>query len=282
MYGVVALVIGMSLAAEPAQEVVCPPPEPCPPCPVCPEPPPPPPAAPSRNWTGSVGFGAVSVTGNARSLTMNLGAALEYKITDWILSGKAAATYGEARTPGTDQMEIAAKDAALFLRADRRLTPRLSFYALAGVEADHPKSIEVRYTQELGAAYAWIDRTFNEESKMLLRTDLGFRVAEEYRYQYFPVRASVPGDYPYMIYAPRLGAAFRYEINKSVLLSQDLEVLPNLAESRWFANSTTKLTAKLIESLGFGVGYTVGYDSDPAEPKIPWDTKLAITLEYLL
>jgi hypothetical protein len=279
MFEVVALVIGMSLAAEPQQEAVCPPVPPCPPCPECPAPPP---APPPRLWTGSVGFGAVSVTGNARSLTLSLGSAIEYKATDWIFAGKATATYGEARTPGTDQMEISSEDAALFLRADRRFTPRLSGYALAGFEADHPKSIEIRYTQELGAAYAWLDRAFGDESRILLRTDLGFRVAEEYRYQYFPTRASVPGDYPYMVYAPRLGGALRYEINKSLLLSEDVEVLSNLAESRWFANSTTKLTAKLLQSLGFGVGYTVNYDSAPPDPKIPWDTKLALTLEYLL
>jgi hypothetical protein len=224
----------------------------------------------------------VSVTGNARSLTLSLGSALEYKGPDWIFAGKATGTYGEQRVAETGDMEISAEDAALFLRVDRRFTPRLSGYALAGFEADHPKSVEIRYSQELGAAYAWIDRAFGDESKLLLRTDLGFRVAEEYRYQYFPVRASIPGDYPYIIAAPRLGGALRYEVNKSILFSQDLEVLPNLSESRWFVNSTSKLTAKLIDSLGFGVGYTVNYDSAPPVPKISWDTKLAVTLDYLL
>jgi putative salt-induced outer membrane protein YdiY len=278
MFEVVALVIGMSVLAETPQEPVCPPAPPCPACPECPAPP----AAPlPRAWTGSVGFGAVSVTGNARSLTLSLGSTLEYKATDWIFSGRASATYGESRVAGTDDVVTSAEDAALFLRADRRLTPRLSTYALAGFEADHPKSVEIRYSQELGAAYAWIDRT-TDEDKLLLRTDLGFRVAEEYRYQYFPVRASVPGDYPEIIVAPRLGGALRYEINNSILFSQDLEVLPNLLESRWFVNSTSKLTAKLMQSLGFGVGYIVNYDSAPPDPKIPWDTKLAVTLDYLL
>ena len=76
--------------------------------------------------------------------------------------------------------------------------------------------------------------------------------------------------------------ALRWEIDQRVLFSQDLEVLPNLAESRWFANSTSKITTKLFPSLGFGVGYIVNYDSEPPEPKIPWDTKLVLTLDYLL
>jgi hypothetical protein len=214
-------------------------------------------------------------------LTANLNAVAEYKATDWIFGGRASATYGESRTAGTGEMETSAEDAALFLRGDRRLTPRVSTYALAGFEADHPKSIELRLSQELGVGYAWIDRAFGE-SKLLLRTDLGFRVAEEYRYQYFPVRSRLPGDYPDMIYAPRLGAALRYQLDKTVLFTQDVEVMPDLDESRWFVNSASKLTTKLYQSLGFGVGYIVNYDSEPPDPKIPWDTKLVLTLEYLL
>jgi hypothetical protein len=278
MFEVVALLMGLSLAAEPPQEPLCPPAPPCSPCPQCPAPPAPP---PFRAWTGSIGFGAVAVTGNARSLTANLNAATEYKATDWIFGGRASATYGESRTAGTEEMETSAEDAALFLRADRRFTPRLSTYALVGFEADHPKSIELRLSQELGLGYAWIDTAFGE-SKLLFRIDLGFRVAEEYRYQYFPVRSSVPGDYPEMIYAPRLGGALRYEIDKRVLFSQNAEVMPDLVKSRWFVNSTSKLTTQLFESLGFGVGYVVNYDSAPPDPKIPWDTRLVLTLEYLL
>lgn len=256
MLGIVTLVAGMALAAEA----------------------PPPPPGP---WTGSVGLGVVAATGNARSLTANANSAVEYKVTDWILAGRASGTYGESRIAGTNLTQVTAKDAALFLRGDRRFTPRLSAYALAGFEADHPKSIEIRYSQELGVGYAWIDRP-EGDGRLLLRTDLGFRVAEEYRFQYFPVRSRVEGDYPYILTAPRAAAALRYEVNKSVLLSEDVEVLSNLHESRWLANSTTKLTVKLLESLGIGVAYQVMYDSAPAEPKIPWDTKLAITLEYLL
>jgi putative salt-induced outer membrane protein YdiY len=277
MFEVVALVLGLSLSAE-APSAPCPPAPPCPACAPCPAPSA---APPPRNWTGSVGFGAVSVTGNARSLTLNLGAVAEYKTTDWIFGGKALATYGESRVASTGEMETSAEDAALFLRADRRLSPRFSVYALAGIEADHPKSIEARLSEELGVSYAWIDRT-TPERKLLVRTDLGFRVAEEYRFQYFPVRASLAGDYPDIIYAPRLGGALRYSIDKNILFSHDVEVLPNLGDSRWFVNNSSKLTTRLFQSLGFGVGFSASYDSAPPVPKVPWDTRLGVTLEYLL
>lgn len=273
MITVAALALGLALQADP--QMACPPATPCPACPPCPAAAPPP-----RNWTGSVGLGLVAVTGNARSLTANVAAAAEYKAQEYILSGKLWGTYGQSRVSSTGAMETSAENAGLFLRGDYRFTPQLSAYLLAGVEADHPKSIEVRYSQEAGAGYAWLDWTEGEQ-RLFLRTDLGFRVSEEYRFQYFPTPGRVdPRDY-YM-YAPRLGAAFRWELNKSVLFTEDVEVLPNLTDSRVLVNSITKLSAKLFGPLAFGVGYTVNYDSAPVSGKIPWDATLAVTLDYLL
>ncbi len=272
MTTVTALALALALAADP--EPACPPPPPCPPCPAAA------PSSPPRQWTGSVGLGVVAVTGNARSLTASLAAAAEHKGERWILGGKANATYGESRVAGTSAMQTSAENAGLFLRGDYRLTPRLSAYLLGGIETDHAKSIEVRYSQEAGAGYAWIDWTGGDQ-KLYLRTDLGFRVAEEYRFQYFPVAAHVePRDF--ILKAPRAGAAFRWELNKSVLFTEDVEVLPNLGDSRVLANAVSKLSAKLFGPLALGVGYIVAYDSAPPAGKIPWDTTLAVTVDYLL
>lgn len=81
---------------------------------------------------------------------------------------------------------------------------------------------------------------------------------------------------------PRVGAAFRWEMNKSVLFTEDAEALPNLGSSRVLVNSVSKLSAKVLGPMAVGVGFTVNYDSEPAAQKIPWDTTLAITLDYLL
>ncbi len=269
------LALGLALGAEQAQG--CPPPPPCPACPACPAPAPTP---PPKHWTGNLGLGLVSVTGNARSLTFNFNASLEHKTADWILSGKAVGTYGEARAGTGGPSQISAENASLFLRGDWRVTRPFSVYLLGGMETDHPKSVEVRHSQESGVGYAWIDETRGDE-KLFLRTDAGMRLAEEYRFQYFPTPGAI---YPrlYFLKAPRAAVAFHREVDKRILFSQDLEVIPNLGESRVLANSVTKLTTKLLGPLGFGVSYTVNYDSAPPPPKIPWDTTLAVTLEYLL
>lgn len=227
-----------------------------------------------------MGLGAVAVTGNARSLTASLGAAVEYKAPAWILGGKASATYGETRVAGAPDVQTSAENAALFLRGDYRLTPRLSAYVLAGAETDHPRSIEIRYSQEVGAGYAWVDWAAGER-KVFVRTDLGFRLAEEYRFQYFPTPGRVdPRDY--LLKAPRVGGVFRYEIDKTLLFTDDAEVLPNLGEARVLANNVAKLSAKVFGPVAVGFAYTVNYDSAPPPPKIPWDTTLAVTLDYLL
>ncbi len=278
MLTMTAVALALTLGAEPQD--ACPPPPPCPACPACPAPPPPPPPPPPKHWTGSVGLGFVSVTGNARSLTATFAAAAEHKGEHWILGGKSAATYGESRAAGSSSMQTSAENASLFLRGDYRGTPRFSTYLLAGVETDHAKSIEERYSQEAGLAYAWVD-WLSGEHKLLLRTDLGFRIAEEYRYQYFPERAPVtPREF--YLKAPRVGAAFRWELNKSVLFTEDAEALPNLSSDRVLVNSVSKLSAKLLGPVAVGIGFTANYDSEPPAQKIPWDTTLAITLDYLL
>ncbi len=274
MLSLATLALALSLNADP--QVTCPPAPPCPACPPCA----PANAAPPKNWTGSVGLGVVAVTGNARSLTASLTAAAEHKGDHWIWGGRALATYGEARVAGSTEMQTSAENASLFLRGDYRFSPRLSGYLLAGIETDHPKSIEIRYSQEVGVGYAWVDWTGGDQ-KLFLRTDLGFRVAEEYRFQYFPVSGRVdPRDY--YLKAPRAGAAFRWEMNKSVLFTEDIEVMPNVDDGRVLANSISKLSAKVFGPMAVGIGYTVNYDSAPPASKIPWDTTLAITLDYLL
>jgi putative salt-induced outer membrane protein YdiY len=238
------------------------------------------PAPPPKHWTGSIGLGVVAVTGNARSLTAALAAAAEHKGESWIFGGKAYATYGESRAAGTSNTQTSAENAGLFLRGDYRINPRLSAYVLGGIETDHVKSIEVRYSEEVGVGYAWLDWAGGDQ-KVFLRTDAGFRLAEEYRFQYYPVSARLdPRDFFFK--GPRLGAAFRWQMNKTVLFSEDVEVLPNLGDSRVLVNSVSKLSAKLFGPMAIGIGYTVNYDSAPPAPKIPWDTTLAITLDYLL
>ena len=120
--------------------------------------------------------------------------------------------------------------------------------------------------------------------KTSLRTDLGFRWALENRFAYYVVPPAVSGPLDSVtLYAPRLGVAFKYALNKNVLFTEDAEILPNVVGAgRVVVASTSKLSSRLTESLSFGASFQLNHDSTPAAGKVPTDTVLGLTIEMLL
>ncbi|HEX9049423.1 MAG TPA: DUF481 domain-containing protein, partial [Anaeromyxobacter sp.] len=239
------------------------------------------PAAPAASaWTGTVGLGLMSLTGNSRSITFTTNAAAERKSEDWIAGAKLLAAYGENRAAVGGATEKVAEMASLQLRLDRRFGTRYTTYALGAAATDHVKSVELRSTGELGATVMWVDAKDPSGWATTLRTDLGFRISEERRYQYYPTPLQIPDV---TLYAPRAGLAFTYAISKDVLFAEDADVMSNVSgESRVLANSVSKISVRLSRSLAFGVSFTVNHDSAPAPGKVPTDTQLAMTLDVLL
>jgi hypothetical protein len=232
---------------------------------------------PQPAWSTTVGLGLISITGNARSTTATLTAATERKSAAWIFGAKAFATYGRSRPVGAEEDEQVAEAAGLTLRVDRSFGKRYSAYAIGALDGDHVKSIELRSAGELGAAAIWIDSGTDEGWRTLFRTDLGFRIAEERRWQYYPTAADLEDE---TLYAPRLGLALKFARGKAVVFTEDAEVLPNVVgDSRVLVNSVTKLTSRLADALALAVAYTVAFDSRPAPGKVETDTTLAVTLE---
>jgi putative salt-induced outer membrane protein YdiY len=238
-------------------------------------------AAPAGSpWTGTVGLGLMSLTGNSRSITFTTNAAAERKGPDWIFGLKALAAYGENRPASGAPTETVAEMAALQLRVDRRFQERYSGYVLGAAATDHVKSVELRSSGEAGASLLWVDAKGAPGWSTSLRTDLGFRISEERRYQYFPTGGDLPDV---TLYAPRLAVAFAYALSKDVLFAEDADVMANVAgDSRVLANSISKISVRLSRSLAFGVSFTVNHDSAPATGKVPTDTQLAMTLDVLL
>jgi hypothetical protein len=232
-------------------------------------------------WKGSAGLGIISLSGNASTLTFNGLGSAERKTEDWIYSLKAQAVYGRSRLPATEtepeRSQVVALGAGLQLRGDRRFTEVVSGYLLAGAETDHIKSVEVRGTGEVGAGIIWWDEKKDDGRSSSLRTDLAFRFMRETRFQYYPT----PLDLEDVdLGGPRVGLALRYSISKDVVFTQDAEAVPNvLGESRLLVNTTSKLLARLTESLSLGTSFVLQYDSAPAEGKVSTDTALSGTLE---
>jgi putative salt-induced outer membrane protein YdiY len=240
--------------------------------------------APAPKWSGTVGVGLISLTGNSKSVTFNANGAAERKSDGWVLGLKALAVYGQTRPPEGGSTQTVAQAAGVQGRLDRKFHQRYSGYALAAFDTDHVKSVEIRYTGEAGASITWVDASGDTGWKTSLRTDLGFRWAQENRFAYYPVPPAVEGPLDTVtLYAPRLGLAFKYALNKNVVFSEDAEILPNVVGAgRVVVNSLAKLSSRLTESLSFGASFQVNHDSAPAAGKVATDTILGLTIEVLL
>jgi hypothetical protein len=237
------------------------------------------PAAPGASpWSGAAGAGFISLTGNSRAALFVASGAVERKSEGWILGGRASGSSGRFRPAGGTALETSALAAAVAARLDRRFTPSTSAYALGIAETDHVKSVEARYGLEVGTGIAWVDSVAGDR-RVLLRTDLGVRVQQESRFQYYPAPASLPSA---LLVAPRFGAAFQYRPGKDVMLAQDIEVLPDVkGESRVLANAVTRVASRIMDGIQLGVSFSLAHDSAPAPGRVPTDTVLATTVEVL-
>ncbi len=246
---------------------------------------------PANPWTASVSIGLIMLTGNAESLTGTAAAEAEKKLDGWKVGFKANGAYGQSRAPGTTDEQVTALRALFSARLDRAIVSFATVYALAGADTDHVKSIEARGFGELGTSITFLERKETFENKeldferVLVRADLGFRVSHETRFQYY-ADATVPAGtaLPAVTNAgPRIGAVFRYALNKGVRFSEEVEFLPNvLGPSRFLFTSNTRLNAALTTKLSVGISFLVNFDSAPPASKQQTDTALTLGLEAAL
>jgi hypothetical protein len=239
-------------------------------------------AAPKEDlWKGSLGLGLIALSGNASTLTFNGLVSAERKSQGWIYALKAQTVYGRSRLPASEteaeRTEVVALGANVDFRVDRRFTPVISGYVLAGALTDHVKSVEVRGTGEAGAGISWWDERGPDGRYSTLRTDLAFRYFRETRFQYYPTRLNLEDV---DLGGPRVGVAFAYGLSKDTVFTQDAEIIPNvLGESRLLVNSTSKLSVGLTDSLSVGTSFVLQYDSSPPAGKVSTDTALAANVQ---
>lgn len=240
------------------------------------------PAQPKPEWSGTAGLGAIVLTGNTHTTTLNALASAQRETAGWILGAKASGVYGRARQvdPSLPDQTVALA-ASGQLRGDRRFGPHFTWFALGGADTDHVASVEYRAYGESGAGYLWLDRKQEGGSEALLRTDLGLRYTYESRWQYFGTATSPVGDLPDRDQlSPRAGLAFRYGFSRYVALVEEAEVLATVTGGeRYLVRSLSKLTSKLTSAVAMGLAYQVAWDSAPAPGKVDTDTALTATLE---
>ncbi|EAU62978.1 hypothetical protein STIAU_8183 [Stigmatella aurantiaca DW4/3-1] len=232
-------------------------------------------------WSGSVGLGLISLSGNSSTLTFNGLATAQRKTANWIYAIKAQAVYGRSRLSATEtepeRAQVVALGAGVQVRGDRRFTEVVSGYLLAGAETDHVRSMELRGLGEAGTGILWWDEKQADGRVTSLRTDLAFRFLRETRFQYYPIREDLPDV---DLGGPRVGLSLAYGLSKDVIFTEEAEAVPNvLGDARLLVNSQSKLTARLTESLALSTSFLLQYDSSPAVGKVKTDTALSVSIE---
>lgn len=237
-------------------------------------------AEPEEKWAGLIGVSLIALSGNAESITALANAAADRKWAKWMFGVRAGAAYGETRI--ATGSEVSALRGNLSLRGDRNVVTFATIFAQAGVDTDHVKSVELRGYGEVGTGIRFYEKKEGDLEKIYIRADLAFRFQQEERFQYYatpttPAGTALPDA---TLVAPRIAAVFRYAMSKDIRFTEEVEFLPNvLGQSRVLVNNTTKLNARLTESLSVSAAFIANFDSSPAAGKKDLDTSLALGVE---
>jgi hypothetical protein len=237
-------------------------------------------------WIGSVGAGLTFITGNSQTLTLTGNASADRKWEKWAFGLRLNGAYGLANpdTNATADTSVTARRGMGTARADRTVGDSFAaIFGLAGMEFDHMKNIETRSIGELGAGLTFFNKKEGDLEKFYLRLDLAMRAGYETRFTYFP-RPQPAADYGIVILAPRAAITMRWSFSKDVRITEELEAIPFLLQpdaGRLLLNNTTKLNARLTETLSLATSILVNFDSRPpkaADGSVRKETDVALTV----
>lgn len=225
-------------------------------------------------WVGSVGLGLSFITGNTQTLTLTGTAAADRKWDVWSLGIRLSGAYGLANPTANaagSTAQTTARRAMGTVRGDRSFGSFASLFILGGSEFDHVKNIESRSIGEAGTGLTFFNVKQNDLEKLYLRLDIAARAGYETRYQYFGTPGPID-PYAIVILAPRAALTFRWSFSKDVRISEEIEFIPFVLApnaGRLLINNTTKLNARLTESLSIATALLINYDSMPPQPSDP-------------
>lgn len=258
------------------------------------------PAPAPSPWSGGLSLGFTYLTGNSNSITFSGAGNIQRKTDRWIYGAKVWGAFGQT-TSGEGLEEVVAFNAGILGQVDLRLHEKVSILVAGGVDTDHVKAVELRGYGEVGVGILWIDQKVEDYQKLMLKTDVTFRVGSEGRYNYYPAAAAPcwgrnkdgdpevrplgaadfgdqwpscaateGGGGSVLQVAPRAALAFKYSLTKSVFFTDDFEIMPTVAGSlagRLILNNNAKLNVRVIANFGLSASWSLKFDSKPATGK---------------
>jgi len=236
---------------------------------------------PPEGWEGSLSLGAVALAGNAKSLTLSGDVLVDDRSDTWELHAELGAILGLAAGAGKEDVEPAAEWLQGHVRGERRLLSRLSAFLLLGGEINRPASLAGRAEGEAGVGVTLIERDDPEQgSALLLRLYLGAHLANDARFQYFPIRRDLED---LLMVGPGAGLRLRWKPDARVEVTELLRVYPNVVgAARVLAYSDTRLAVKVTERLALELHLLLELDTLQAEDRRPLDLALTTGLQLQL
>jgi hypothetical protein len=232
-------------------------------------------------WEASLSAGALALTGNSRALTLNAEVLADYRSDTWEFHAELGAILGWAAEAGEDEAEAAAEWLMGHARGERRFGRLLSAFLLLGGEVNHPASLEGRLETEAGVGLTLLEEVDPElGERLFLRLYLGAHLANDYRFQFFPIRRDLED---LLMVGPGAGLSFRWALNERVTLTELVRGYPNVVgDARVLAYSDTRLSIGLTSRLALDVHLLVELDTRHAPGKQPVDLALTTGLKLQL
>jgi len=214
-----------------------------------------------------IAFGGMWSAGNTDSATLSASYDGFHRWNQHQMSSKGGVVFGSAvaDTDGDGRLSEEEKAAGrvetasrreAWLRYDRHLGDRDSFYSLAGGYSDIYAGYDSRMNAQFGYSYRFVEAP--EKKGPALTGELGLDAARE------DAVASV--DTVEMVYSARALLRFAMDLEEGLAVGQEVESLMNMESPEdTRVNSETSLTAKLTEGLALKFSYKLNYDSQPVE-----------------
>jgi putative salt-induced outer membrane protein YdiY len=233
-------------------------------------------AAPSAEVEASkfdISFGGMWSAGNTESATLSASYDAYQRWSHHQLSSKGGVMFGSA-VPDTNgdgrlsedektagRVETASRKEG-WLRYDRHLGEKDSFYSLAGGYSDIYAGYDSRLNAQFGYSYRFLEAP--EKKGPALTGELGFDAARENAVALVEAVSS-EGNVE-LVYSARALLRFAMDLEEGFAVGQEFESLVNMeAPEDTRVISETSLTAKLTKGLALKFSYKLNYDSLPVE-----------------
>jgi putative salt-induced outer membrane protein YdiY len=214
-----------------------------------------------------IAFGGMWSAGNTESATLSASYDAYHRWDRHQLSSKGGVIFGSS-VPDTDgdgrlseeekaagRVETSSRKEG-WLRYDRHLGSKDSFYSSAGGYSDIYAGYDSRLNAQLGYSYRFLESP--EKKGPALTGELGFDAARE--------DAVAAVDTVEMVYSARALLRFAMDLEEGFAVGQEFESLMNMeAPEDTRVISETSVTAKLTEGLALKFSYKLNYDSLPVE-----------------